>query len=127
MAQMSNYLEEQLMNHVFRGIAYTSPGTVYMALYSTAQTEADGGLELTGDGYARIALSVGAPVDGVSVNDVEALFAAASANWLPIVAVDVRDALTGGNSLMYKDITSSSILLGNQFRSPVGEFTLIFD
>ena len=127
MAQMSNYLEEQLMNHVFRGISYTSPGTVYLALYSTTQTEGDTGLELVGDGYARVPVSVGAPVDGASVNDAEVLFAAATANWLPIVSVDVKDSLTGGNSLMYKDITSSSILLGNQFRSPVGEFTLIFD
>lgn len=127
MAQMSNYLEEQLMNHVFRGIAYTSPTTVYMALYSAAQTEADTGTELVGNGYARIALSFGAPTDGVSLNDVESLFAAATADWLPVVSVDIRDALTGGNSLMYKGIPSTTILNGNQFRSPLGDFSLILD
>lgn len=127
MAQMSNYLENKLIDHVFRNIVFTSPSTVYMTLYSSTQTEDDTGAELVGNGYARIPLSFGAPTDGVSLNDLEALFPAATLDWLPIVSVGINDALTGGNNLMYKAIGSTTIVAGNQFRSPVGDFSLIFD
>lgn len=126
MAQMSNYLENAIGNHVFRNIAYASPTTVYMALYSSTQTEDDLGTELVGDGYARIPITFGAPSDGTFLNDAEALFAAATATWLPVVSVDIKDASTGGNSLMYKAVTSTTIASGNQFRTPIGDFTLIF-
>lgn len=127
MAQMSNYLENKMIDHVFRNIVYASPTTVYMTLYSSTQGEDDLGVELVGNGYARIPLSFGAPTDGVSLNDLEALFPAATLDWLPIVSVGINDALTLGNNLMYKPIGATTIVAGNQFRSPVGDFSLIFD
>lgn len=33
MSAMSNYLENKLIDHTFRGVAYTAPGTVYIALF----------------------------------------------------------------------------------------------
>ena len=45
MAEMSNYLENALINATLRNTGYTSPTTVYLALYTTDPTDADAGDE----------------------------------------------------------------------------------
>lgn len=126
MAQMSNYLEENLINLVFRNTAFSTPGTVYVALYSTDPTDADTGTELTGDGYARVAVTMGVPTDGVSLNTADVVFAPATADWAAVTHIGIRDALTAGNLLMHKNITSVSVLSGNTFRIPTGDLSITF-
>lgn len=127
MAQMSNYLEEKLIDLVFRNTAFATPGTVYVALYSTDPTDADTGTELTGDGYARVAVTIGAPVDGVSLNTVDVVFPAATADWTAVSHIAIRDALTAGNMLMHKALPAPvSILSTNTFRIPTGDLSVTF-
>ena len=127
MAQMSNYLESKLIDHVFRNTAFTTPGIVHVALYSTDPTDADIGTELTGDGYARIAVSMGADTDGVSLNDAEVLFAAATADWTAISHIGIRDEAAVGNLLMHKALTAPvTVLNTNNFRIPVGDLEITF-
>ena len=57
MAEMSNYLENALINATLRATTYTSPATVYVALFTTDPTDANSGTEVTGGGYARTAVS----------------------------------------------------------------------
>lgn len=52
MSQLSNYLENKLIDHVLRNTAYTPPATVYLALYTTDPTDADSGTEVSGGGTA---------------------------------------------------------------------------
>ena len=130
MAQMSDYLEEQLINHVFRGIPYTTPGVIHLALYSTDPTDADGGTELevgTSPGYARITITMGAPTDGVSANTAELLFAAATGNWVAISHIGIRDESSAGNLLAHKALSAPvSVLSGNNFRVPVSDLEITF-
>ena len=50
---MSNYLEQKLFDHVFRGIPYTTPGRVYVGLFTTDPTDANlAGAEVGGSWYA---------------------------------------------------------------------------
>ena len=49
----TNYLETEILDHVFGGNAYTAPGTHYLALYTAAPGETGGGTECTGTSYAR--------------------------------------------------------------------------
>jgi len=56
MANMSNYLEVQVLNHLFRGTPYTAPTRVYIALCTdTIDDETDGTSlpEVTATGYER--------------------------------------------------------------------------
>ncbi len=53
MAEMSNYLENALINATLRNTSYTSPTTVYVALYTSDPTDADSGTECSGTSYAR--------------------------------------------------------------------------
>ena len=130
MAQMSNYLESKLIDHVFRNTPFTTPGVIHVALYSTDPTDADSGTELvvgTSPGYARQTVTMGADTDGVSLNTGEVLFAAATGDWVAISHIGIRDEATGGNLLMHKALTSSvSVLDTNNFRIPVGDLELTF-
>ena len=43
----SNYLETEILDHVFGGAAYTAPSTLYVALYTATPNDAGGGTELS--------------------------------------------------------------------------------
>ena len=100
MADLSNYLENALVNHVLRNTALTSPTTVYLALY-TAVTDAEAGTgtEVSGGAYARQAAAFDAPSNGVTQNSATITFPTATANWGTITHAAIMDAATAGNPL----------------------------
>ncbi len=110
MATLSTYIQQALLNAVLRNTTYTSPATVYIALFSVAPTmpAGTGGTELTSGtagGYARQAVTFGAPGASGSgqqvANTGTPTFTdnASPFNWPNVVAWGVYDALTGGNLL----------------------------
>lgn len=133
LAEFSTYLENELYDHLFRNAAYTSPTTVYAALFdgtaSTANLEA-GTLtgEIAGNAYARQAITFGAPTAGLGSNSVAVTFPAASGgNWGTITYMAIMDALTTGNVLMYTALDSTVIINdGNQFQFNIGDIDADF-
>ena len=111
----SDFLENELLDHVLGNAAYTAPATVYIALYTVAPTDAGGGTECTGGSYARKAVtndvtnfpaaSAGAKSNGVAISFVEA-----TASWGTVVAFGILDALTLGNLLYWADLTTSKVI-----------------
>ena len=101
MASMSNYLENALLNAVLRGVAYTSPAKVYLALYTSDPTDADTGTEVSGGSYARQEVAFSAPTDGSASNSAEIKFPVCTADWGTVTHVGVRDASPGGNLLYH--------------------------
>lgn len=112
MAGKSNDLEGKLLNHIFRGTAYTAPGTTYVALMTAAPTDAGSGTEVTGGSYARASVTnntsnwaapSGTPRQISNASDIT--FATPSADWAPsgtpVVAVALYDASTAGNLLYW--------------------------
>jgi len=127
MAQMSDYLENKLIDHVFRNITYSQAGTVYLALYSDDPTDADVGTELVGAGYARMPVTFVAPIDGGTKNDADIVSPVATADWVTITHIGIRDLASGGNLLMHKNLaTPITISNGNNFRIPQDQLTLTF-
>lgn len=110
MAQISNYLENALVNHVLRNTALTSPVTVYVALYTTDPTDADTGTEVTGGSYARQSAAFSAPTDGATSNSADVTFPTATANWGTVTHVVIRDAAAGGNALFHGALTASKVV-----------------
>ena len=53
---MTNFLELELLDHVFGKGAYSAP-TPYLALFTAAPTDAGGGTEVSGGSYARVSIS----------------------------------------------------------------------
>lgn len=127
MAEMSNYLEGALINATLRNTSYTSPAVVYLALYTSDPTDADTGTEVTGNGYARQAITFGAPSNGVSTNSAAIEFPQATGSFGTVTHVGIRDALTTGNLLFHTPLDASkTIATGDVFRVAIGSLSVSF-
>jgi len=125
MAEMSNYLENALINGTLRGTTYTAPTTTYLALYTSDPTDADTGTEVTGGSYARQSITMGAPSNGASTNSAAIEFPQATADWGIVAYVGIRDALTSGNLLYHTPLdTSKTIANGDIFKITSGNLSV---
>jgi len=57
MAALSNYLENKLVDQLFRGQAYSFPTTLYIGLLTSAPSDSSSGTEVSGGSYARVAVT----------------------------------------------------------------------
>ncbi len=117
----SDYLENKIVDWLYRGQAWTPPATRYFALL-TANTDDDSAplTEVSGGSYARVAVAsnmtnfagtqgagtttVSSGSSGTTSNNVAVTFPTPTGNWTPttqIVMVATFDAPTGGNLLEY--------------------------
>ena len=125
MAEFSNYLENALINAVLRNTTYTSPATVYVSLYTTDPTDADTGTEVSGGSYARTAVTMGAPSNGVSTNSADVTFPTATASWGTVTHIGIHDASTAGNLLFHTPLdTSKTIDSGDIFKITTGNLSV---
>jgi hypothetical protein len=125
MAEMSNYLENALINATLRNTSYTSPATVYVGLYTSDPTDANTGTEVSGGSYARRAVTFGAPSNGASTNSADVDFAQATANWGTVTHIGILDALTTGNLLYHTPLNASkTIETGDIFKIATGSLSV---
>ena len=125
MAEFSNYLENALINAVLRNTSYTSPTTVYVALYTTDPTDADTGTEVSGNAYARQSVTFSSPSNGVTSNSAAVEFPQATGSWGPVAYIGLRDASSGGNLLFHTALDASkTIATGDVFRIAAGSLTV---
>lgn len=138
----SNYWARQLMLYSFGYAGVTQP-TIYIALSSTAPTEAGVFTEQAiGTGaYARILTTggtggdwtVGALADPATVTSAnDESFPAATADWLAGATITdhpLTDAATGGNMLLNMNVTSGSrsVLNGDTYTVLAGNFDFTLD
>lgn len=121
----SDYLEVNILNHVLRATAYSSPSSVYLAAFTVAPTDAGGGTEVSVGGYTRQTLSFGAPVGNQVTNDAEVLFPIATADWGTVVHFGIFDASSAGNLLYHTALAASrTINTGDQLRVQVGQLVV---
>lgn len=122
---LTNYLEDALLNHVFRNTTLTSPTTVYLALFTAAPGEAGGGTEVTGGSYARVAITFGAPSSNQIANSSAVNFATATANWGTITDCAIMDASSGGNMLAFGPLAASKVVnTGDTISFAIGALTV---
>ena len=81
MAEISNFLENAIINATLRNTTYTSPATVYVGLFTSDPTDAGSGTEVSGGSYARTAVTFGAPSNGTSTNSAAVEFPQATGSW----------------------------------------------
>ena len=127
MAEFSNYLENALINAVLRNTTYTSPATVYVSLYVSDPTDADSGTEVStsGTGYARTAVTFGAPSNGVSTNSADVTFPTSTSGWGNVTHIGIHDASTAGNLLFHSPLdTAKTIDSGDIFKITTGNLSV---
>jgi len=125
MAEMSNFLENALINATLRNTSYTSPATVYVGLYTSDPTDANTGTEVSGGSYARTAVTFGAPSNGVSTNSAAVEFPQATGTWGTVGWIGLLDASTGGNLLYHTPLDASkTIASGDIFKIAIGSLSV---
>ena len=121
MAEMSNYLENALINATLRNTSYTSPAAVYIGLYTSDPTDANTGTEVSGGSYTRTAVTMGAPSNGVSTNTAAVEFPQASGSGGTVGWIGILDATSSGNLLYHTALdTSKTISSGDIFKIAIG-------
>jgi hypothetical protein len=143
MASMTDFLENELIDHLFRGGAYTAPTTLHFGLFTAAPSDAGGGTEVTGGSYARVSVTpnstnfrntqnsgTGASTGttGTTGNLTVITFPAPTANWGVVTHFGIFDAATSGNLLVHGALTVSKTV-NNGDAAPsfaVGDFTFTF-
>ena len=120
----TNFLETEILDHVFAGAAYTAPSAHYIALYTAAPGETGGGTELSGSAYARRPV-VFATSGATTSNNAAVEWATATGSWGTITHVGVFDAATSGNLMAYAALSASkAIATGDVFRVPSGDLDI---
>jgi hypothetical protein len=125
----SNFLETEILDHVFAGAAYTAPSTHYLALYTAAPGETGGGTEVTTSGTAYVRKAVAFTTTGNTTSNSAAVeFPTATASFGTVTHVGVFDAATSGNLMAYAALSSSkAIATGDVFRVPTGDLDITLD
>ena len=129
----SDYLELELLDHVFGGTDYTRPATLYVGLYTGAPTDAGGGTEVSGGSYARVAVTnndtnwpaaaAGAKANGTAIN-----FPTATGDWGTVVAFGIFDAAEAGNLLAWADLTANkTVETGDTATFAIGALDITLD
>jgi hypothetical protein len=125
MAEMSNYLENALINGTIRGTTYTAPTTVYVALFTSDPTDAGTGTQVSGGSYARQSVTFAAPSNGASASNADVTFPQATANWGTVGWIGIYDALTGGNLLYHTALDAAkTIETGDIFKIASSSLTV---
>ena len=125
----SNFLETEILDHVFGAAAYTAPGTMYLALFTANPDEDGSGAEVSTSGTAYARQTVAFTVSGNTASNTGAVeYPTATSSFGTVSHVGVMDASTSGNLMAYAALSSSkTISTGDVFRVPVGDLDITLD
>jgi len=124
----SDFLSDELLDHVVGASAYVAPVNLFFALYTTTPADdGTGGVEVTGNAYARVSVTnnltnfpAALSQQKSNANDVTFPTATPGA-WGTVVGAAVLDALTVGNLLYVNDLVASkSVDADDTARFPAG-------
>ncbi len=132
MSQASDYLENALINHLFRNQSLTAPTTVAVALFTSSPTDTGtAGVEIhTSGGYTRQSGSFGPPLTGSTGNINTLTFGPASTNWGSVTHFALFDNITSGsgNMLVWNSLNSAVTISSSdsaQFASATLQVTVL--
>ena len=125
MAEMSNHLENALINATLRATTFTSPATVYVSLHTADPTDAGTGTEVSGGSQARQSATFAAPSNGASATNADITFPQATGNWGTVSHIGIWDSLTTGNLLYHTQLDASKTIdTGDIFKIASGSLTV---
>lgn len=127
MAEMSNYLENALLNGTLNGTTYTAPTTVYVSLWLSNPNDDGSGIEVSGGSYARavVTFDTATGTTGLVATDADVTFVTATSAWGNVGWIGINDALSGGNLLYHTALdTAKTIDSGDIFKITTGNLTV---
>lgn len=125
MSAMSDFLELEVLDHVLGTGAYTMPSTVQIGLSTGSFNDDNSGTELTGNGYARVAITFAAASSGSAATNATVTFPTATGSWGSVSHYGIFDAASGGNLLIHGAFDSAKTIgTGDVFRINSGDLTV---
>lgn len=113
MGSFSDYLENEILDHILKVGAYTAATNLFIALLNTTPDDDDTGSvlstakEVSGGSYARVTCNTwDAASGGASDNTAAITFAEATADWGTVVGFAICDHDTTGNMLAWGTLTT---------------------
>lgn len=123
---LTDYLENKLIDHFLGTTTYTKPSSVYVGLYTVAPSDSSAGTEVTGGSYARQSASFTASSGGATSNSSNIDFTGMPA--CTVVAIGISDASTSGNLLLWGTLSSNKALdAGDTLRISSGDLDISID
>lgn len=126
MAAMTDYLENKIIDWLFRGQTFTPPAGLHMGLLTAAPSDSAAGTEVSGNNYARVNLApsltnwagtqaaasttASTGTSGTTSNNSAINFPTPSATWGTVTHFAIYDASTAGNMLFYGALTTSKTI-----------------
>ena len=128
MGNISTYLANKLLDHIFGNASYSMP-TIYIALSTSAPGDTGSTItEPVGNNYSRIATSAATWNDGNArslTNNSAITFLESSGSWGTITHYALFDASSGGNFLGWGSLdTARTIGSGTVFSFPANSITV---
>jgi len=127
MAALSDHAEALLLDWLMTNGSATRPTAWYVALYTAAPSDSGGGTEVSGNGYAREAVTFAAATSpgGTTSNTGAVSFTASGGNWGTITHIGIHDAVSGGNLLWHGSMTASKTVAdGDTLEFSIGNIDL---
>lgn len=134
MSQMSDYLENKLVDHIFRSATFAKPPFLFIGLLTSASSDSVPGTEVVGGSYARVqrdpsdanweatqggVIGVSSGTTGQTQNFAALTFPTPSAPWGVVTHLGFYDASVGGNLLLYGTLTQPKTI---NFGDPAPSF-----
>jgi len=134
MGTFGDFLEDELLDHVFGDASYSAPATLYVGLSTADPTDDGSGIAEPGGGsYARVAVTNNATnwpaaSGGAKANGTAITFPQASASWGTVTHFIIMDATSGGNMLAHAALDASKTVdSGDTLSFAVGELDITLD
>lgn len=127
---LTNDFETRALQWLFTTGSPTRPTAWYVALFTAAPSDAGGGTELSGSGYARQSVGAsGLTVSGdTASNATDIEFPTATGSWGTITHAAIFDASTAGNMICWGALGASrTIDTGDILRIPTGDLDFTLD
>lgn len=122
----SDYLENKLVDFIFRAQTLTAPSSIFVGLSTAACSDTGFGTEVTGGSYARVSVTsalanwagtqssgsttASTGTGGVTSNNAAVNFPTPSAGWGTVTHWFLADASTSGNLLFCAALTTSKTI-----------------
>ncbi len=130
MGSFSNYLENKVLDHIFKTASFTVPTNICTALSTADPLDTGAGVaEPSGNAYARVTMNVwDAAAGGATANTNAITFPTATGSWGTITHFAIFDASTAGNMLCHGTLAASKTIgSGDTPRFNAGDVDITLD
>lgn len=126
---LTNSFETSTLNYLLTTGSVTRPTAWYVGLFTSDPTDTGvAGTEVSGNGYARTAVTFSVTGNTASNTGGVEFPAASGGNWGTVGWIGIMDASSGGNMIIHSALTASKVIAdGDVFRIPTGDLDVTLD